>query len=343
MPHNPLDLQATAHRRRNPLTGEWVLVSPQRVERPWQGQTEAVAGARPPRYDPGCYLCPGNGRAGGATNPAYASTFVFDNDFAALQPGVPEARYAAGGLLEARSEAGRCRVICYSPRHDLALGRMAPADVRRVVDAWAGEYASLGSLPWVRAVTIFENRGAAMGASSPHPHGQLWASGTVPGALARESAGQADYLGAHGRCLLCDYAALEAAERTRVVAQNDECLAVVPFWATWPFETLVLPRRHVPAIDALEAPGRDGLARLLKELTQRYDALFDVEFPYTMGLHQRPTDGDAHPHWHLHAHFYPPLLRSATVRKFMVGYEMLADAQRDLTPEVAAARLRDAC
>jgi UDPglucose--hexose-1-phosphate uridylyltransferase len=337
-----LDLQVDVHRRLNPLTGEWILVSPHRTGRPWQGQTEAVTAAPAASYDPHCYLCPGNARAAGVKNPAYDSTFVFDNDFAALMPATPRARSSVEPLLEAQSESGRCRVICYSPRHDLTLARMSVAGVRRVIDTWAEEYVSLGARSDIGAVTIFENRGAMMGASTPHPHGQIWATQTVPGELSRESSGQREYLRRESSCLLCDYVRLELRRAERVVCVDEHFIALVPFWAIWPFETLVLPRSHAASLDALDTSARDSLAGILKELTGRYDALFEVPFPYSMGLHQRPTDGLNYPEWHLHAHFYPPLLRSATVRKFMVGYEMLAEAQRDITPESAAAALRAA-
>jgi UDPglucose--hexose-1-phosphate uridylyltransferase len=337
-----LDLQVDVHRRLNALTGEWVLVSPHRMGRPWQGQTEAGTASPAASYDPTCYLCPGNARAAGLENPAYQSTFVFDNDFAALVPEVRRAPHSLGHLLHAQSESGHCRVICYSPLHDATLARMPVPDIRRVIDTWAEEYARLGALPDIGAVTIFENRGSMMGASSPHPHGQIWANQTVPGELSKESNGQLEYLRREGSCLLCDYVTLELQRAERVVCVDERFIALVPFWAIWPFETLVLPRSHAASLEALDASARDSMAGILKELTGRYDALFQVPFPYSMGLHQRPTDGFDHPEWHLHAHFYPPLLRSATVRKFMVGYELLAEAQRDITPELAAAALRAA-
>ncbi|MFI4890192.1 MAG: UDP-glucose--hexose-1-phosphate uridylyltransferase [Steroidobacterales bacterium] len=336
-----LDLQSDVHRRLNPLTGEWVLVSPHRSARPWQGQTETPALAPALAYDPACYLCPGNRRADRSVNPPYESTFVFDNDFPALRPQGPTAHTGVGTLLQAQGETGRCRVICYTPRHDLTLGQMPVAGIRTVIDTWAAQTSSLGAETFVNAVTIFENRGAIMGASNPHPHGQIWTNDSLPNEMARESTRQADYLHERGTCLLCDYAALELTLGERIVCVNDEFVAVVPFWAVWPFEVIVMPRRHAVSIDALDAPGRDGFAQILKDLTRRYDGLFDIVFPYTMGLHQRPTDGEAHAGWHLHAHFYPPLLRSASVRKFMVGYEMLAGPQRDITPESAAVRLRE--
>jgi UDPglucose--hexose-1-phosphate uridylyltransferase len=335
-----LNLQIDVHRRLNPLTGEWVLVSPHRSVRPWHGQTEVPAAAPTLAYDPACYLCPGSRRADGSVNPPYESTFVFDNDFPALLPHGPTAATGVGTLLHAHGETGRCRVICYSPLHDVTLGQMPITGIRRVIDTWAAQASSLGAESFVNAVTIFENRGAMMGASNPHPHGQIWTNDNLPDELARETAHQAAHLRERGTCLLCDYAAVELNRGERVVCANDEFIAVVPFWAVWPYETLVVPRRHTVSIDALDGPGRDGFAQILKELTRRYDGLFGIVFPYTMGVHQRPTDGQAHAGWHLHAHFYPPLLRSATVRKFMVGYEMLAGPQRDITPESAAARLR---
>jgi UDPglucose--hexose-1-phosphate uridylyltransferase len=336
-----LDLQSDIHRRFNPLTGEWLLVSPRRTARPWQGQIESTPIAPAPEYDPQCYLCPGNVRANGTINPAYKSTFVFDNDFPALSPdATAAATEIGGGLLTARGEAGRCRVICYSPFHNLSLGQTSIPGITQVIDTWAAEYQTLGARPRINAVTIFENRGALMGASNPHPHGQIWANQTVPGEVLKESTCQSLYMREHHSCLLCDYALLEIKERERLVCANESFIAVLPFWANWPFETLVLPRAHVRSLDTLVAPGRDAFARILKALTFRYDALFNTAFPYTMGLHQQPTDGGSHSHWHLHAHFFPPLLRSAGVRKFMVGYEMLAECQRDMTPEKAASMLR---
>jgi UDPglucose--hexose-1-phosphate uridylyltransferase len=336
-----LSLIEQPHRRFNPLTREWVLVSPHRTRRPWQGQVEAVPPETEVAYDPSCYLCPGNSRAGGARNPAYTDTFVFDNDFSALLPDTPEGGLDVSGLLVSRAEAGLCRVVCFSPRHDLTLATMEAPSIRRVVDTWVEEFVSLGARSFVRYVQIFENRGAIMGCSNPHPHGQIWASASVPNEPAREQAAASDYAAAHGRCLLCDYLALERSRSERLVCENDAFSALVPFWAVWPFEVMVIGRRHVAAIDALDETERDALADLLRRVTVRYDNLFEVSFPYSMGFHQRPTDGRAHPEWHLHAHFYPPLLRSATVKKFMVGYEMLGSPQRDITPEQAATRLRE--
>ena len=328
------------HRRLNPLTGEWILVSPHRARRPWQGRVEAVPSVDLPQHDPACYLCPGNERAGGVRNPNYTGTFVFDNDFAALRPDTPDEVADDGGLLVARAETGICRVICFSPRHDLTLPEMPVGAIRGVVDVWAEEHARLGARPEIGYVQIFENKGELMGCSNPHPHGQIWAQRSVPQLPAREGECQAAHFARTGRTLLADYLALEAARGERMVCENDHFVALVPFWAAWPFETLVVSRRPVPDLVALDGAERDGLADVLRRLTARYDHLFGVSFPYSAGFHQAPTDGAAHPEWHLHLHFLPPLLRSATVRKFMVGYEMLAEPQRDVTPESAAERLR---
>jgi UDPglucose--hexose-1-phosphate uridylyltransferase len=336
-----LDWSRTPQRRFNPLTGEWVLVSPQRTERPWQGQVEKAAAQSQPVYDPGCYLCPGNSRAGGVRNPNYTSTFVFENDFAALRPDTPVDRFDERGLLVAESEPGICRVICFSPRHDLTVSRMEASALRQVVDTWIGQYQELGALAWINHVQIFENRGAMMGCSNPHPHCQIWANHTLPNEPRKEQDAQAEYARTKQACLLCDYLAIECAAAERVVCRNASFVALVPFWAVWPFETLLLPVRHSTALDELTPTERDDLAGILKRLTTRYDNLFQVSFPYSLGFHQRPTDGQAHSEWHFHGHFYPPLLRSATVRKFLVGYEMLAMPQRDITPEAAAARLRE--
>ena len=333
------------HRRLNPLTGEWLLVSPQRTARPWQGQVEDAPPEQRPAYDPSCYLCPGNERAGGARNPDYTGTFVFENDFAALRPTTAPQALARGvddkpPLLHAESERGICRVVCFSPRHDLTLAGLDLPALERVVATWTAQYTELGAIPWVRHVQIFENRGAMMGASNPHPHGQIWANERLPNEPAKELREQRAYHAAGGGCLLCDYLALELQDGARLVCRNDHFVALVPFWAVWPFETLVLPTAHHGALPDLDPPAATALADILRRVTRRYDRLFGVSFPYSMGFHQRPTDGAAYPEWHLHAHFYPPLLRSATVRKFMVGYEMLAQPQRDITPESAAERLR---
>jgi UDPglucose--hexose-1-phosphate uridylyltransferase len=336
-----LDLTQHPHRRFNLLNGSWVLVSPHRTQRPWQGQVEKNAQAVRPPYDPNCYLCPGNARAGGVRNPVYSHTFVFNNDFAALLPNTPAEKYERDGLLIAEGEPGICRVGCFSPRHDLTISRMSVPDLTLVVDLWANQYAELGALPQIGHVQIFENRGEMMGASNPHPHCQIWASATVPTEVLAEQRQQADWRADRGSCLLCDYVALELKSGERVVAENESFAVLVPFWAVWPFETMVVSKRHLGAIDELDATERRHLAAILQRIAARYDNVFEVPFPYTMGFHQRPTDSTVHPEWHFHAHFYPPLLRSATIRKFMVGFEMLGMPQRDITAESAAARLRD--
>ncbi len=317
-----------------------MLVSPHRAERPWQGQIEATPLEASRQYDPQCYLCPGNARAGGARNPPYTSTFVFDNDFAALRLDPPKGEFREGDLLFAQSESGRCRVICFSPRHDLTLARMSVSDIRTVVDTWCDECAKLANQSNVRSIQIFENRGAMMGCSNPHPHGQIWVNENVPDELAREVATQQSYFQKHNSGLLEDYLWLELEKKDRVVYANDHFAAVVPFWAVWPYETLLVCRRRVGSLVELVMEERSGLAEILRQITIRYDNLFRAPFPYTMGFHQRPTDGADDSGFHLHAHFYPPLLRSATVKKFMVGYEMLAMPQRDITAESAAKQLQ---
>lgn len=330
-----------SHRRNNPLTGEWVLVSPHRNKRPWQGQIEKPAPEERPRHDPACYLCPGNERAGGVKNPEYDGTFVFQNDFSALSPHVPPGRAGNHELLLSESESGVCRVICFSPRHDLTLPEMEPADIRKVVDLWTGQYAELGATDDINYVQIFENKGAAMGCSSPHPHGQIWAQRSVPGEPARELRHMQRYFEDKGSTLLSDYLAVELERKDRIVCENDHFAALVPFWAAWPFEIMVLCKRRVASLADMDDAEKNSLADILKRVTTRYDNLFLCSFPYSAGLHQPPTDSGAHDEWDWHMHFYPPLLRSATVRKFMVGYEMLANPHRDITPESSAARLRE--
>jgi len=334
------DLNEHPHRRYNPLTREWILVSPHRTKRPWLGQVEMPVVEKRPTYDPSCYLCPGNARAGGVCNPQYEGTYVFENDFAALIPTAPGGSLNAGGLLRAEAERGICRVVCFSPDHSLTLPQMTPEALRAVVDIWCEQYLDLGGRPMINYVQIFENKGAMMGCSNPHPHGQIWSSSSVPQIPATETTSQAEYLAKQGSCLLCDYMALETTRGERIICENEQMVAMVPFWAVWPFEAMVLPRRHVASIEVLTETERDALADIVRRLTIRFDNLFRTSFPYSMGLHQQPTDGRGHPEWHFHMHFFPPLLRSATVKKFMVGYEMLANPQRDISAEGAAQRLR---
>lgn len=327
------------HRRRNPLTDEWIICSPQRALRPWNGQREAVAVAKRPAHDPNCHLCPGSPRSTGAVNPAYASPYVFDNDFRALVDN-PQPRDDSQHPLLARADVnGTCRVICFSPRHDLSLAQMSIEQIEQVIATWTSQSVELGArYKWVQ---VFENKGAAMGCSNPHPHGQIWAMDHLPTLPAKENANQHSYFAEHGRCLLGDYVGTELAHGERIVCSNTDWVALVPYWAAWPFETLLLPRFPVTRLRELPDARRRGLAAILKSLLCRYDNLFEIEFPYSMGWHGAPEGAGSAEHWLLHAHFYPPLLRSATVRKFMVGFEMMAEAQRDITPEMAAARLRE--
>lgn len=325
------------HRRLNALTGEWVAVSPHRTLRPWQGKVEGPAVAAGPAYDPQCYLCPGNARAGGARNPDYASTYAFTNDFPAFLPDGPVVD-GAEALLQAQALAGTCRVLCYSPRHDLALSQLPRPQVEAVIDLWADQSAELGER-W-RWVQVFENRGELMGCSNPHPHGQVWATDALPNEPAKELQQQRAWKARHGRPLLLDYAQLELARGERIVARTSHWLAVVPWWAVWPFETLLLPLEDVGSLPALHRGQRADLAELLRRVLGAYDRLFDAPFPYSMGWHGAPGGSGADDGWVLHAHAYPPLLRSASVRKFFVGYELLAEPQRDLTAEQAAERLR---
>ena len=326
---------ANPHRRFNPLVDEWVLVSTERTRRPWLGRQDPSGRPTDLAYDPTCYLCPTNTRANGLVNPAYDRTFVFTNDFAALRPEVPADRIDRG-LLRAEGEPGTCRVLCFSPRHDVTLALMSKTDVRAVVDVWAEQTAELGAeYQWVQ---VFENRGETMGASNPHPHGQIWAGTALPHHAVRENASQRAYFATHGNRLLLDYAKQEHGGE-RVIVEDDDWLVVVPFWAVWPFETLVIPKHPVERLPNLAGSARDSLAAALIELLGRYDNLFRLPFPYSMGWHQAPFDGQSNEHWQLHGHLYPPLLRAA-VRKFIAGYEMFAETQRDLSAEEAAERLR---
>lgn len=330
------------HRRFNQLTREWVLVSPHRAKRPWLGQVEKTPPENLPTYDPTCYLCPGNSRAGGVQNPVYESTFVFDNDFAALLPDTQtEARAVQNdSLFVTEPEPGLCRVVCFSPRHDLSLPELSQAEVEEVIRTWTEQTRELGQREFINYVQVFENKGAMMGCSNPHPHSQIWAVNHLPNEPQKEYNAQQRYWLNQNACLLCDYLAEEVQQRERIVAANEDFTALVPFWAVWPFEIMVIANHHCGSLTDLNGMEQSSLADILRRVTARYDNLFEISLPYSMGFHQAPTDGHPHDEWHFHAHFYPPLLRSATVKKFMVGYEMLAEAQRDLTPEQAAERLR---
>ncbi len=326
------------HRRHNALNGDWILVSPHRTKRPWQGKQEAPQATSRPAHDPKCYLCAGNERAAGERNPDYTGTYVFTNDFAALLPDSVPAPVGESPLLRSEPTRGTCRVVCFSPRHDWTLPEMPVEAIRGVVDVWAGQITELGAK--YRWVQIFENKGDVMGCSNPHPHGQIWAGDFMPNEPAKEDRQQKEYAASHSSPLLLDYLRTELENGERVVIQNDHWAAVVPYWATWPYELLLLPRRHVLRLPDLTDEERSSLADIMKRFLTRYDNLFQVSFPYSMGWHGAPTAEGNFDHWQLHAHYYPPLLRSASVKKFMVGYEMLAEAQRDLTPETAAETLR---
>ena len=340
-----MNLFELPHRRLNPLTGEWVLVSPQRSKRPWLGQIEKTAPENLQAYDPTCYLCPGNERADGEKNPAYINTFVFNNDFAALLPPDPQdktkTKSSESPLFNAQSEGGICRVICFSPRHDLTLPELPTDEIEKVIDTWAFQTKDLFRNQDIEYVQVFENKGALMGCSNPHPHSQIWAQSHLPNEIFKEVAAQKGYFSENGIPLLLDYLKGEMDRKERIIATNTHFTAMVPFWAVWPFEILLSAHRPVGNLFSLDQSERHSLAALIKEITTLYDNLFEISFPYSMGFHQAPNDQKDHPEWVLHAHFYPPLLRSATVRKFMVGYEMLAMPQRDITPEVAASRLRE--
>lgn len=348
----------TPHKRFNPLTNEWVIVSPQRTKRPWMGQEEKVTRVKLPEYDPICYLCPGNTRSSGIVNPKYSGTYIFDNDFPALlapceHKVVPaqihdQAKEAdqvresnlTNQLFNQEEESGICRVVCFSPQHNASLPDLSSDQTKDVIKAWIAQSLELQKYGFIHYVQIFENKGAMMGASNPHPHCQIWATASIPNEPAKELASQTAYFTECQSCLLCEYLNAEIRNKVRIVIENDYFCAVVPFWAVWPFETMVLPRRHIPSLPDASRLEVESLGDLLQRLTECYDRLFEISFPYSMGFHQAPVNDGIHPEWHLHAHFYPPLLRSATVRKFMVGFELLASPQRDLTAESAAERLR---
>lgn len=333
------NLENHSHRRYNPLTDEWVQVSPHRAKRPWQGQVEKHILTERPAHDPNCYLCAGNVRANGKTNPRYPDTFSFINDFSAIPEDTPQGDFTEGDFFKAKSEKGICKVICFSPRHDLTIPEMPLASIQKVVALWAKEYHELGAKPDINYVQIFENKGAIMGCSNPHPHGQIWAQESVPDEPAKKSQQFRNYYQQKGSVLLVDYLQQELQKQERILFENKHFVGLIPFWAIWPFEAIIVPKRAVSNITDLDNEERTAFARAYKTLTTCYDNLFETSFPYSAGIHQAPTDGKAHPEWQLHMVFYPPLLRSATVKKFMVGYEMLANPQRDITPEQAVKML----
>jgi UDPglucose--hexose-1-phosphate uridylyltransferase len=334
------DLTEHPHKRLNILTGEWVMVSPHRTKRPWQGKSETVTPGNCASYDPTCYLCPGNKRADGSLNEDYTLPFSFVNDFSALLTDTPGGNYDAGGLLKAASVKGICKVICFSPDHSLTLPQMQDADIEKVVNLWQQEFMEIAKNEWIRYIQIFENKGAVMGCSNPHPHGQIWSQSDIPLEIVKETIQFKKYFETTGKSLLANYLDIELQQQTRIICDNDDFVALVPFWAVWPYEAIIISRRHVETVQAFNAKEKRSLANIIKQLTVRYDNLFETSFPYSAGMHQSPVNDEAHPEWHWHMHFYPPLLRSATVKKFMVGYEMLGMPQRDITPEQAASNLR---
>ena len=334
------DLKEHSHTRLNLLTGDWILVSPHRMKRPWQGKTEDVVTDERPTYDPTCYLCPTNKRMDGSINPNYDKAYAFVNDFSALLADTPSGSVNDNNLLIANSESGICKVICFSPSHNLTLPQMSSEAIESVIDLWQDEYQILSENPVIKYIQIFENKGEIMGCSNPHPHGQIWASSSVPLELSKETEQQQKYYLQHQRSLLQDYIALELEKQERVIVENEHFVAVVPFWAVWPYETMIVSKRQVQHVTMFSTSEKQALATILKDLTCKYDNLFNISFPYSAGMHQAPVNDGNHDEWHWHMHFYPPLLRSASVKKFMVGYEMLANPQRDITPEQAAQTLK---
>lgn len=329
------------HRRYNPLTDEWILVSPHRSKRPWQGQTESRNEIALPEYVADCYLCPGNLRSNGERNPEYTDCYVFENDFPALlTEEVSSDREMNTSLFRQKPERGVNMVVCFSPKHNLTIPEMEVADIEKIITVWKEQYVDLGSRNYISHVQIFENKGAVMGCSNPHPHGQIWAQSSLPTQVEKTQRNLERYYEKNKRSLLADYLAEELRLRERLVAENDHFAAVVPFWATWPYETLIISKRHFGNIIGMTRQETTAFAEILKVVTVKYDNLFEISFPYSSGIHQAPTDKVSHPEWHFHMHFYPPLLRSATVKKFMVGYEMMAEAQRDISPEKSADILR---
>lgn len=334
------DLQNYSHKRFNILTGEWVLVSPHRAKRPWQGQNETVSNEKRPVYDASCYLCAGNTRINGKVNPKYEDVFIFTNDFAALQKDSPDFEVNEG-LLIAQSEKGVCKVVCFSPDHSKSLADMTPGEIQKVVFAWQKEYKELGNNELINYVQIFENKGAVMGCSNPHPHGQIWSQSTLPNEVDKKNTQQLNYYQKNKSSLLGDYLAQELQKNERIIVENDAFVVLVPFWAIWPFEAMIVPKSHKSNILELNDAEAFLYAEAISVLTKIYDKIFNTSFPYSSGIHQAPTNGEDNRHWHWHMSFYPPLLRSATVKKFMVGYEMFGSPQRDITPEIVATRLKE--
>ena len=335
------NLKEHPHTRLNILTGDRILVSPHRNKRPWQGKVEALPPDDRPSYDPKCYLCPGNTRADGSVNPNYTDSFVFTNDYSALLEGTPDGVLNVDDLLSAKSEKGICRVISFSPNHSLTLPLLSVENIEKVVEVWTEEFRNIASNPEIKYIQIFENKGEIMGCSNPHPHGQIWSSSSLAVEIIKETIQQKKHFEEKGTSLLSDYIQLELEQKERIVLENEHFVALVPFWAIWPYETMIVIKRHVQNLLQFTNEEKSAYAEILKKLTTKYDNLFEISFPYSAGLHQAPVNDGDHKEWHWHMHFYPPLLRSATVKKFMVGYEMLANPQRDITAEWAAEKLRD--
>ncbi len=335
-----LELNKKSHRRYNPLTGEWVLVSPQRTSRPWQGKVEETTTETKPEYDPLCYLCPGNERVGGKKNPVYEDTFVFKNDYSALSIEQDSNKINIDDLIISENEPGICKVVCFSPKHNLTLAEMEVEKIRAVIDTWVNEFEELSNKGEINYVQIFENKGEIMGCSNPHPHSQIWATHSVPVEPQRETIYQENFLKVRQSCLLCDYLKLETELGERLVIENEDFAVLVPFWGIWPFETMIISKRHIKDISGFSETEKNSFAEILKEITSVYDKVFNVSFPYSAGIHQAPTDDKEYPGWHFHYHFYPPLLRSALIKKFMVGFEMLAEPQKDFSAETGAEVLK---
>lgn len=329
------------HRRYNPLLDEWLLVSPQRANRPWQGQTEKVTEDQLPAHDLNCYLCSGNVRANGEINPDYKGVFVFENDFGSLMKNEVEFSDKQSYFFSLKPERGINRVICFSENHNLTLPEMEQDDIKKVVDVWQKQYEELGNLEYINHVQIFENKGSVMGCSNPHPHGQIWAQSSIPSTVLRTQGNLTAYFEKNGTSLLKDYVKKELEINERIILENEDFVALVPFWAVWPYETMIVCKKNAENILEFSDSEKLSLAGIIKDLTTKYDNLFEISFPYSAGIHQSPTDGKKHPEWHFHMHFYPPLLRNAEVKKFMVGYEMLAEPQRDITPEQSAEILKN--